>query len=237
MGSLPLDIPNNAAPAPGGSPAGVLALVAAAAACVAVLAGVAILAWAAALAAIAIGALRAGDGRASRAAKSGEAAERFVVAELAGLDSRHDVLANRVIPGRPGRAPEADVIVARADAVFVLEVKRSVYPVVLCAQGMRRSPDRAAGNFLRDPRGQVLGQVRSVRRFLAHWDIEVPVYSAAVVLAPQVSIQGGPKITVFTTAEAARRTIEVTVAEAGRGGDPRYVLARLPLRQRVRSGQ
>ena len=173
--------------------------------------------------------------RASRAARAGAAAEARVAAVLAGLGSRHEIITNRVIPGLKGRAPEADVIVARADAVFVVEVKHSICPVVLRGSGMECVPDRGPRYTLRDPRPQVVEQVRSVRRFLADWGIDVPVYAVVVVLAPQLTIQGGIDLPVFASADAVRGMIESTRPPGGRGGDPRVALARLPGRDRVRS--
>lgn len=178
--------------------------------------------------------LRASDSD-SRAARAGAVAERHVAGVLTQLDARHELITNRVIPGLKGRAPEADIIVVRADSVFVVEVKHSVCSVFLRGSGMVCTPDRGAPYTLRDPRPQARKQARSVRRFLSDWGIEVPVYSAVVVLAPKVTIQGGLDLPVFTSAEAVRAMIRSTRSTGGRGGDPRAVLARLPFRDRVRS--
>ena len=176
--------------------------------------------------------LLARSGRTGAAARGAQAEVR-VAEVLQGLGERHAILANRVVPGRAGRAPEVDLLVVRADAVFTVEVKSSLTPLTLTCAGMYQQSSRA-WRRLRDPKRQAENQARSARRFLAQWRIDVPVFPAVVVLAPAVTCTQTGRVRVYRSAAELREAILRTQPRAGRGGDPLPVLRLLPRQVAVR---
>lgn len=167
-----------------------------------------------------------------RARLQGAAGERAVLEELSRLDARYARYCNRLVPGVRGRAPETDIVIARADVVFVIEVKSSAVPVALKPEGMHQL-GRGGIRRLRDPRTQAQGQARAVRRFLRDWGVHVPVIPLVVVLTPELSIQGSKWPRVVRTPRELLGVILDARPRQGQGGDPRAVLDRLPHRDRI----